>query len=247
MSNPLSGLIASDPTELEFDIALLQRIGAPVTTANLIALHAWRVAEGSNAKFNYLDTTQAAAGATDYNSVHVRNYPDLKTGVEATAQTLENGYYADILAAFHRGKDPFDVARAQHGLSIWGSYGVDNVLAQWRSRIDALGAKVLGHNAGNVKVPILDSLPGHQVADAAGHAAASGAGAVVSGAESVASFLAKLGDAGTWVRVAYVVGGMALVIVGAFLLEHELITSAVPGAAAGAGAGKAIEAAAVVA
>lgn len=55
----------------------------------LNALVAWQTAEGTAAKFNPLATTKPKTGATNFNSVGVKNYPDLKTGVAATKETLE--------------------------------------------------------------------------------------------------------------------------------------------------------------
>ena len=102
--------------------ALLQKLGAPVTKANLAVLSAWAQAEGSNARNNPFDTTQQAAGATAFNSVGVRNYLSPQQGLDATYQTLTNGRYPDIIAALKKGNDPAGVADAI-GASPWGSSG----------------------------------------------------------------------------------------------------------------------------
>src|SRR5258708_685461 len=57
--------------------------------------------------WNSLNTTWLAVGATDYNSVHVKNYPYLSTGAHALASTLRQGYYASIVAGLRTGK-PWD-------------------------------------------------------------------------------------------------------------------------------------------
>lgn len=78
-------------TREEFAIKLLQEINAPVTQRNLYALVSWMHAEGSKATYNPLATTQEWAGATNFNSVGVKNYPSLDVGVAATAKTLNYG------------------------------------------------------------------------------------------------------------------------------------------------------------
>lgn len=98
---------------------VLRAIGAPVTENNVSILRKWQTFEGGNAAWNPLNTTQGMPGATDYNSVHVRNYPDRATGVAATAKTLTNRYYPDLVAAM----------RNDWPLS---KYNKPNILAQMR-------------------------------------------------------------------------------------------------------------------
>lgn len=78
-------------TREDFARALLPKIGAPTTKRNLVALVAWQRAEGIAGKFNPLNTTLGAQGATDFNSVGVKNYVSFLQGVEATAKTLNYG------------------------------------------------------------------------------------------------------------------------------------------------------------
>src|SRR5690349_6827936 len=61
------------------------------TRATLAYLAAWHRAEGGSASYNWLNTTQPADGATEYNSVGVKNYPSYATGIQATIGTLQNG------------------------------------------------------------------------------------------------------------------------------------------------------------
>lgn len=214
-------------------------IGAPITTANMNALAAWQAAEGGSSKNNPLNTTQPAPGATNYNSVGVKNYPDAATGIRATVQTLLNGNYNGIVAALRKGKNPYDVANQSAELHTWGTgAGVKRVLDSW-----------FGGNTGNaltqLHVPGAAAITGAVTGTMdAGYVAAGG---VETAVKAIPDLIAVLLKANTWVRVAYVVGGMGLIVVGAFLLEHEVVAGIVPGAAAGAGAGKAIEAAAVAA
>lgn len=62
----------------------------------------WTVAEtntDSGAEFNLLNTTQPASDATDFNSVHVKNYTSYEEGIAETVTTLENGFYPALLQA----------------------------------------------------------------------------------------------------------------------------------------------------
>ena len=62
----------------------------------------WTVAEtntDSGAKFNLLNTTEPASDATDFNSVHVKNYTSYREGIIETVHTLENGFYPHLLSA----------------------------------------------------------------------------------------------------------------------------------------------------
>lgn len=68
---------------------LLGRLGAPICGDNLTILVAWQTAEGTAAAHNPLATTHDFAGATNFNSVGVKNYPSLRAGLDATIETLD--------------------------------------------------------------------------------------------------------------------------------------------------------------
>jgi hypothetical protein len=51
---------------------------------------------------NPLNTTQPWPGATNANSVGVKIYPDINAGIQATVQTLLNGYYPTIVDHLRR-------------------------------------------------------------------------------------------------------------------------------------------------
>jgi peptidoglycan hydrolase CwlO-like protein len=81
---------------------LLGRLGAPVCPDNLTLVVAWQAAEGTAAAHNPLATTHDFDGATDFNSVGVKNYPSLDAGLDATIETLhgpESYGYGAILAS----------------------------------------------------------------------------------------------------------------------------------------------------
>ena len=78
-------------TREEYAKRFLHHVGAKPTRRNLMALVAWMQAEGGSASWNPLNTTHDAPGATDYNSVGVKNYPDERVGVAMAAETLNYG------------------------------------------------------------------------------------------------------------------------------------------------------------
>ena len=109
---------------------LLAAIHAKGSLQNRKLLAAWARAEGGSARYNPLNTTQPWPGATDYNSVHVRNYPSGAAGIAATAATLTNGHYdrlvADMRAGGHTARQL--VERNGSQFDTWGT-GASHILA----------------------------------------------------------------------------------------------------------------------
>jgi len=105
---------------------LLAFVGVPITFENVIAINAWVRAEGTNAKFNPLATTQTAPGSwgfNDNNGYPVQNFTSYDQGLKAIAKTLTNGKYGNILAALARGTDAMGVGQAIDN-SPWGTGGL---------------------------------------------------------------------------------------------------------------------------
>jgi murein DD-endopeptidase MepM/ murein hydrolase activator NlpD len=119
---------ASDPAPAgslrQFAEALVRRLSAPPSAANIDAIVSWAGGEGSCARHNPLDTTQPAPGATPYNTLpgggHVWNYRTSEQGLQATAETLNNGLYEPILAALRTDAGVAAVERAERS-SPWGT------------------------------------------------------------------------------------------------------------------------------
>lgn len=99
---------------------LLRRLGMPVTARNVQFLTAWQAHEGGSAANNPLNTTQGWKGASDYNSVGVKNYGNPNIGLLATAKTLRNGYYPGILSALKSGNPTWNPVLGKN-LSTWGT------------------------------------------------------------------------------------------------------------------------------
>lgn len=126
-------------TREDYAKRFLKGVKAPVTKRNLLAIVAWMQAEGGNAKWNPLNTTHWAIGATDYNWVGVKNYPDARTGIEATAETLNYGartgqyHYARIRSRLRRNKGALGTLWAVER-STWGTGGLGvKVLAMFKT------------------------------------------------------------------------------------------------------------------
>ncbi len=102
---------------------LADLLSVPHSDQNAFAWVSWAQAEGGNADFNPLNTTLDWPGATDYNSVHVKNYLTSADGLKATAQTLKQDNFAHILAHLKRGDNAKRTLRAvEH--SEWGTGGL---------------------------------------------------------------------------------------------------------------------------
>lgn len=67
---------------------ILTDLHVPNTGNNQHNLTIWNHQEGGTARYNPFNTTLPMPGATDYNSVHVKNYPDWPTGKHANVQTI---------------------------------------------------------------------------------------------------------------------------------------------------------------
>ena len=84
-----TGLVRGEPVTYEgWAGAFLRRIGAPPCAENLLIVVTWETAESTDAVFNPLATTRDMPGATDMNSVGVKNYVSLGQGLDASRDTL---------------------------------------------------------------------------------------------------------------------------------------------------------------
>lgn len=111
---------------LQFAIDFLSHAGYPAQGNNLLSVIAWCESERAHtlpptgAVNNPLDTTEPWEGATDFNSVGVKNYPSYGAGVAASVATLKNGYYGGIIGALKINADPASTCEAI-ARSPWGS------------------------------------------------------------------------------------------------------------------------------
>jgi hypothetical protein len=106
----------------QWEVDLLETLGAPNTPANRQLLTTWQRFEGghtnNSARYNWLNSTQGA-GFPEINSVGVKAYPNYNTGIRMTAATILNGRYPDIVRALRSG-DPYRNPPTA-GLQVWVS------------------------------------------------------------------------------------------------------------------------------
>jgi peptidoglycan hydrolase CwlO-like protein len=100
----------------------LRRLGTPDCRNNRVAVVAWETAEYTQARWNPLATTYGMAGATNFNSVGVKNYRSLEQGLDATVSTLLLGVraygYGAIIAGLAECAEP-EVTAAAINASDW--------------------------------------------------------------------------------------------------------------------------------
>ena len=89
--NDISSLPDKTTSDDDFYKSILKCLGAEPTKSNMFFMYAWRQAEGGGAKNNPFNTTLKIPGATNYNSVGVKNYRTSEDGIQATCKTLING------------------------------------------------------------------------------------------------------------------------------------------------------------
>ncbi len=104
-----------------FWVDTLRQIGAKPTKQNIQLLRSWQAQEGgwtnNSASFNPLNTTHGPGNSI--NSVGVKAFPNYKTGVKMTAQTIMNGRYPNLVQGLRSGNPyQFDVSG---DLSTWVS------------------------------------------------------------------------------------------------------------------------------
>jgi cell wall-associated NlpC family hydrolase len=102
---------------------ILHGVGVKPTQENLKFMSAWARAEGGGAANNPFNTTQPVAGASNYNSIGVRNYRNVQEGIDATVNTITNGRYGNIIGALREGDDAMKSAAAL-AASPWGTGGL---------------------------------------------------------------------------------------------------------------------------
>jgi hypothetical protein len=98
-------------SETAFISAALADLGAPDSTANQRSLASWFPHEYPSwppwASNNPMSSTMPMTGSTAYNYLpgggSVQNYPTAAEGAQATAATLNDGYYPAIVAALRSG------------------------------------------------------------------------------------------------------------------------------------------------
>jgi uncharacterized coiled-coil protein SlyX len=93
---------------------LLRIFDAPTCRENQVVVVAWQVQEFTQAAWNPLATTHRMPGSTDFNGVGVQNFVSLEQGLEATKETIQNGWdiygYGTIVGSLRRCDDALTTA-----------------------------------------------------------------------------------------------------------------------------------------
>jgi hypothetical protein len=107
---------ADNTTYGAWALGFLRMMELPTCRSNLVVLVAWQAAEGTQAAYNPLATTHRMPGSTDFNSVGVQNFVSLAQGLQATRETLENGWdiygYGAIVGSLGACAEPMTTGQA---------------------------------------------------------------------------------------------------------------------------------------
>jgi hypothetical protein len=189
----------------DFAKAVLAQLGAPASDSNIAFLVGMMQREGGTATFNPLNSTLVMPGSSSYNPVGVQNYPDAPTGVAATAHTLANGYYPNIIADLRAG-DGQRAANEGADLSKWSGGGYRSIQPDSSSA----GTTIAGSSDGGGFDWTAVVVPFAAAADAAGVSVPNPLDAL----SAVASLLAKFVDPRVWLRVLMLLAGAGLAAAG---------------------------------
>jgi hypothetical protein len=124
----------------DFFVQVVGRLNdVPASDFAVDALVDWEPWEGTAAIWNPLATTWGYwwATACDANSAHVQHYQDQEMGVQATADTLNQGYYDAIRKMLRR--EAFDREGLRAALGTWGTcsgQSCDSLLNTWQALWD---------------------------------------------------------------------------------------------------------------
>lgn len=212
---------------------MLHLVGAPISPENENTLYKWAHSEsgGNPLRWNNpLNTTQNWPGASAANYAGVKRYPDLQTGALATAQTLTNGYYPDILSMLQN-----SVPTSQ-----WSSAARAQV-TKWGTNLAFLGGAggSQSRGGGGVLKPTASSpttgnssldLNPFDAVGAALSAAISGAGSSIGGGIGGAITGAEQSFARQALAVVEILVGVSLVGVAFLILALMLVKAGAPAA-----------------
>jgi len=100
----------------------LDRAKLPITAENIQVAYSWEYSEsgGGGGMWNPFNTTEPWPGATDFNSVGVKNYASRDDGLDALATVIHQRYYTNVVAHFMAGNDARATADAITA-SPWGT------------------------------------------------------------------------------------------------------------------------------
>ena len=219
----------------DFWSAVLTGLGAPVTQNNINILNAWASGEGMpQSSNNPLASTTNWTGATYFNTFgpggiyHVKNYPTRQAGEAATIATLQQPYAGPVVALLQQNAPPSSYANNPAVTATFqkGWYQGDLNLI----------------TSGNVVSPSGTSPPSSTTPGAIGGTFTavpaafdpSGIGSAIS--TGIASLEKSLSE--VLLSGAFAILGLALIVVGGYVLARPQINQGIRTAAAGAAGGE---------
>lgn len=194
-------------TTYDFALGILASGGWPMTASNISFLEQWQRREGGTAggKNNPLNSKQKLGDSTPLPN-GIQQYGDPNAGAVATANTITNGYYPDLVAALKAGNasDADASGALAPDLSKWSNGGYTNVTGE--------------PTTPTVIDPNTDSFTNESGAVTQGLNLPN----PVAGLSSWTSYLAKIGSWLTlgknWIRIGEMVAGIALSAIGLILM-----------------------------
>lgn len=152
---------------------VLDRLGAPVDSANVDTLWAWSGAESGTDRMrwnNPLNTTWKIPGSISENSVGVQGYPTITDGVMATVDTLlQQGYYPTIVSHLRNSVPRRQWSDCCGQLGLWGT-GCGWINLDYGAYSGSLtGGIDLTSDEHNMLQLIYDSVTGGFITDASGN------------------------------------------------------------------------------
>jgi len=102
---------------------IFKKLGITPTEEKFKFFVAWRQAESGSATYNPFNTTKKinVPGVSNYNSVGVKNYPDMSTGIMATVNTLKLPYYVDLMDKLRDDSITAKELASTDDLDTWGT------------------------------------------------------------------------------------------------------------------------------
>lgn len=134
-------------TDLGFYRALLRDLDIRETPEKIKFLHAWKQHEDSTAQNNPFNATAHIPGTKDsnYNTGGVRNYPNRKTGLDATVAMLRSGHFKEILSFLKKDNVTANEITHAKALKNWGT-GLEELVQSAYNRINFNTAAKLSYD-----------------------------------------------------------------------------------------------------
>lgn len=124
-------------TDVGFFKAILKELGIRETPEKIKFLADWKQRVGGKAKNNPLHTSEHIPGTKDskYNTQGVRNYPNLRTALDATVAMLRMDHFKEVLALLKKDDVTADKFAHTQTFQKWG-VGVDEQIQTAYNKID---------------------------------------------------------------------------------------------------------------